>query len=257
MTSLSVGALEHRGGNVGHLGARRNRRGRHALKHLRGHDDRLAAMAGGAQKLLLQAGHLLQRQLDAEVAPGNHNAVGQVEDVSHGIAAGRAHLDLRHDPARPWTIAFTSRMSWARCTKETAIQSTPASRAASQSSWSLVVSEPSGRIASGRLTLRLDRMPPVTVTATRRPGVTDKIRKFAIVDQKRVAGFRRRVNFGVQEADALRVSGGVICVEHDALAALKPDLALGERADAKFRALQIGQNRDGAVSPTSSRRDAT
>ena len=55
--------------------------------------------------------------------------------------------------------------------------------------------------------------------------------------QKRVARLRRRVNLGMQEADALGVAGGVIGVEDDALTALKPDLALGERADAKLRAL--------------------
>src|SRR5262249_50819993 len=36
-------------------------------------------------------------------------------------------------------------------------------------------------------------------------------------------------------------------VEHDALAALEPHLALGERADTQLRALEIGQNGDRAI----------
>ncbi len=48
----------------------------HAFQHLRRDDDRLTGGAGLARDLLLQAGHLLDRHLDAEIAARNHEAVG-------------------------------------------------------------------------------------------------------------------------------------------------------------------------------------
>ena len=71
--------------------------------------------------------------------------------------------------------------------------------------------------------------------------------ELAVVDQKRMARFRSRVNLGVQEANAFCVSWGVICVEDHALPALKLDLPFGKRADPKLGTLEIRQDSDGAV----------
>ena len=93
-----VGAFEHGGGDIGHLGAGRNRRSGHAFEHLRRHDNGFAAISCRAQKLLLDARDLLQRKFDAEVAARHHNAVGNVEDVVHRGNRG-APFDLRHQPS--------------------------------------------------------------------------------------------------------------------------------------------------------------
>ena len=74
--------------------------------------------------------------------------------------------------ARPRTIFFTSAISSARCTKETAIQSTPSSRAASRSERSFSVMAETGISVSGRLTpLRLEMRPATSTMATARLGL--------------------------------------------------------------------------------------
>ena len=72
-----VGAVEDRGRDVGHLGAGRHRARDHAFEHLRRHHHRLAGAARGAGDLLLDARHLLQRHLHAEIAARHHQRVGR------------------------------------------------------------------------------------------------------------------------------------------------------------------------------------
>ena len=108
-----VGAFEDRGRDVGHLGARRHRIGDHRFQHLRRDHHRLAGAARGARDLLLDAGHFLERHLDAEIAARDHQRVGEVHDLGearhrlrlldlghHGRAAARDLLGLR-DVLRP------------------------------------------------------------------------------------------------------------------------------------------------------------
>ena len=79
---------------------------------------------------------------------------------------------LASTSARPRTIFLTSAMSSARCTKETATQSTPSLSAASRSARSLGVIADTGISVSGRLTpLRFDTLPATSTRATARPGV--------------------------------------------------------------------------------------
>ena len=85
-----VGALEDGGGDVGDLGAGRHRRGDHRFQHLGRDDHRLAGAAGGAGDLLLDAGHALERHLDAEVAARDHQRVGLFDD--RGEALDRLRL---------------------------------------------------------------------------------------------------------------------------------------------------------------------
>ena len=90
-----VGALEDRGGDVGNFGARRHRARDHRFQHLRRDHDRLAGAAAGARHLLLHAGHLLERHLDAEIAARHHQRVGQFENVVEPRHRLRL-LDLGH-----------------------------------------------------------------------------------------------------------------------------------------------------------------
>ena len=91
-----VGAFEDGGRDVRDLGAGRHRRGDHRFQHLRGDDHRLAGAAGGAGDLLLDAGHLLERHLDAEVAAGDHQRVGELDDRGEALDRLRL-LDLGQD----------------------------------------------------------------------------------------------------------------------------------------------------------------
>ena len=71
-------------------------RGDHRLEHLGGRDHRLAVGHARADDLLLDVGHVLEREAHAEVAAGDHHAVGHVEDVVE-VGDGRAGLDLGDD----------------------------------------------------------------------------------------------------------------------------------------------------------------
>src|SRR5690606_33011166 len=76
------GAVVDRVGDVGHLGAGGPPRGDHRGEHLGGRDRGLGDAAGGADHALLDHRHLGQRQLDPEVAAGDHDpAVGDAGDL--------------------------------------------------------------------------------------------------------------------------------------------------------------------------------
>ena len=83
-----VGAVEHRVGAVGGLGAGGARVVDHGLEHLGGHDDRLGPAACQFDGALLNDRHFLQRKLHAEVATGHHDGVERVDDfveLLHGL----------------------------------------------------------------------------------------------------------------------------------------------------------------------------
>ena len=75
-----VGAVVDRVGDVGGLGAGGPRILDHRFQHLRRGDDRLAILRGAADDVLLDRGHLLRRDFDAEIAARDHDAVGDFED---------------------------------------------------------------------------------------------------------------------------------------------------------------------------------
>ena len=91
-----IGAVEDRVGDVAGLGAGRARGDDHRLEHLGRHDRRHAEVEGAPNELLLDDRHLLERQLDAEVAPGDHHRVGGPGDVVEVVDGGTG-LDLGHD----------------------------------------------------------------------------------------------------------------------------------------------------------------
>ena len=68
-------------GHVARLGPRGRLLGDHRFEHLRGGNHRYAAVIGVLNDAFLEHRHLLGRQLDAQVAAGNHYRVGHVQDL--------------------------------------------------------------------------------------------------------------------------------------------------------------------------------
>ena len=75
-----IRALEHGGGDVGNLRARRRGRIDHGFQHLRGDDHGLSRPPRRARDLLLAAGHRFQRQLHAQIAARHHQRIGQFQN---------------------------------------------------------------------------------------------------------------------------------------------------------------------------------
>jgi hypothetical protein len=98
-----VRAVEDRVGDVGHLRARRARRGDHRVEHLRGGDRGPREGAGQGEDLLLDDRHLLDAHLDPEVAAGDHHAVRGAHDLL-GAGHGLRLLDLG-DERQPGVLA--------------------------------------------------------------------------------------------------------------------------------------------------------
>ena len=90
-----VGAVVDRVGDVGHLGPGRPPGVDHRGEHLGRGDRRLRALAGFADHPLLDDRHLRQRQLDAEVAAGDHDPAARRADDLGDVVGGLALLDLR------------------------------------------------------------------------------------------------------------------------------------------------------------------
>ncbi|MNL42089.1 hypothetical protein D3C87_1645270 [compost metagenome] len=92
--------------------------------------------------------------------------------ISPMLSSALGFSILAISQARPPTRARRSSISLARCTNDSAIQSTPSDRPNSRSAMSLVVSGLSGRMVSGTLTpLRALNMPPVTTRVSIWDGV--------------------------------------------------------------------------------------
>ena len=103
-----VGPVEDGVGDVGGLGAGRPRVRDHRLEHLGGHDDRLVALAGGLDGPLLHQRHLLERQLHAEVAARDHDAVERLDDrleVLHRLGLLELGDDRDADVLLPHDVA--------------------------------------------------------------------------------------------------------------------------------------------------------
>ena len=92
----AVGAVVDGVGDVGDLGARGARVALHGVEHLRGRDDGLVVLVALADDRLLDVRDLGGRDLHAQVAAGDHAAVGLVEDLVEVLHAERA-LDLGED----------------------------------------------------------------------------------------------------------------------------------------------------------------
>ena len=107
--------------------------------------------------------------------------------------------------ARPRAIFFASAMSSGRWMNESAIQSTPASSAASRSERSFAAIAENGIVVSGRLTpLRADSLPPTSTRGddARPVGLERDEAHLAVVEQQRVTGLERREDFGMRQLHA-------------------------------------------------------
>ena len=71
----------------------------HGLEHLGRSDDARTEQAAGRDELLLDGGQLCERNLHAEVAARDHDALAHAADVFNVVNA-RAVLDLRDDVDR-------------------------------------------------------------------------------------------------------------------------------------------------------------
>ena len=95
-----VGALIDGVGHIRRLGPRRGRRTGHGFQHLCRDDGGHAALAGGAQDLLLRHRHFLRLHLHAQVTARDHDPVAVVEDALQ-IVQGLGLLDLGHAGGAP------------------------------------------------------------------------------------------------------------------------------------------------------------
>ena len=189
-----VGAVEDRVGDVGGLRAGRPGVLHHRLQHLRGHDHRLAGLAAHLDRRLLHDRHLLERQLHAQVAAGDHHAVERLDDpreVLHRLGL----LDLGQD-RDPSTDLVHDRVHVvdvvARCARTTgSTMSTPIRRAQRRSSLSLSDSAGTLTATPGEVDALVVADRPTLDHAGAHAGaddVDDLELDLAVVDQDGVAG---------------------------------------------------------------------
>ena len=158
-----VGAVVDRVGDVGHLGPGRPPRGHHRGQHLGRRDRRLRALAGGADQTFLDDRHLGQRQLDPEVAAGDHDPAGRGLDDLLGVLGGLPLLDLRDqrdvgvERAQPLRRRARGRRRWrrrrpraGRCRARPRTRPSPGRRRSSPARSRRGRSSPCGRRASRR-----------------------------------------------------------------------------------------------------------
>ena len=91
-----IGAVEDGVGDVGRLGPRRPSRMLHAVEHLGGDDHRLLKALANADDPLLHHRHRGNVDLHPQIAAGDHDDVGSLDDRFHGVDR-LALLDLGHD----------------------------------------------------------------------------------------------------------------------------------------------------------------
>ncbi len=75
-----IAAVENGIGHVAGFGACGPRVFDHRLKHLGGRDHRLAPLGGAADHMLLNDWNFFRRHFHAQIAAGDHHAIGSFED---------------------------------------------------------------------------------------------------------------------------------------------------------------------------------
>ena len=83
-----IGAVPDGVGDIGGLGAGRTLALDHRLEHLSGDDDRQQGASGGFDDLSLEHGHFGRANFDAQVAAGDHDAVGDGDDLLQVVDGG-------------------------------------------------------------------------------------------------------------------------------------------------------------------------
>ncbi len=241
-----VGAVVDRVGDVGHFGAGRLRALDHRFEHLRGDDHRLAEAARGEHDALLQRGHFLRVQLDAEVAAGDHYSVCEIENFGEP-RHGHRLLDLGAE--RALAVHQLARFGDVVGTLDEA-EADPVG----------AVLEREGEVAAVLLGQRGDRHLGVghvdALLVGNDPadlgGADDRLgtRAFdpqadlAVVDQQPLAFRQHGEQLGMRQEHSRFVARRLVTVEREAAAVGNPRLAALERADAQLGALQVAQDRD-------------
>ena len=189
-----VGPVEDRVRHVGRLGAGRPRGGDHRLEHLGRHDHRLRPAPGRGDDPLLDQRHLFERQLDSEIAAGDHEAVERVDDLVEIVHRLRL-LDLGddRDPATHLVHDLVDEIGVARAADERQARPCrrPACSAQRRSSMSFSLMAGTLTATPGRLMpLLLLTSPPTTTRVTTSVlGHLGRLQQQpAVVDQDRVAG---------------------------------------------------------------------
>ena len=95
----NIAAVENRVGNVAGLGTSCTVAVNHTFQHLRSRDNRLARLVTARDNILLYQRYILGRYLYAQVASGNHNAVGYADNFIDMLYTGLI-LDFGNNPDR-------------------------------------------------------------------------------------------------------------------------------------------------------------
>ena len=93
----NVAAVKNRVGNVAGLGTGCTIAVNHAFQHLRSRNNRLARLVAARDNILLYQRYILGRYLYAQVASGNHNAVGYADNFIDMLHTGLI-LDFGNNP---------------------------------------------------------------------------------------------------------------------------------------------------------------
>ena len=164
---------------------------------------------------------------------------------SRPSAAGFSSLTMI--PAALPTSLRPSATSSGRCTKDSAIQSAPCASAKDRSARSFSVIAEIGSTACGRLTpLWFDSVPPTTISVSAKSAPQSVIlsRILPSSTKRSVPGWMRVEDLGMRQRGAVPVAGRRIEIEAERVAGSDLDLAVGEIAEPKLWALQIGENTD-------------
>ena len=95
----NVAAVENRVGNVAGFGTGCTIAVNHAFQHLRSRNNRLARLIAARNDILLYQRYILGRNLYAQIASGNHNAVGYADNFIDMLHTGLI-LDFGNNPDR-------------------------------------------------------------------------------------------------------------------------------------------------------------
>jgi hypothetical protein len=206
----------------------------------------LPALRAGAGELLLDARHRFERHFHAEIATGNHERIGQFDDLVDAFERLRL-LDLRHqtDPATR-DLAHLGEIFRPLDEGQRHPVDILTASTASRSLRSFSVSAPTPSVVSGRLTpFRSEILVPLTTLQTIEVRlIRGKQLQPAIVDQKPVSGLNGLENFRMRKIDPVHIAREILVIKREGLARLQRHRAFGKLADPQFRPLKVCQDAD-------------
>ena len=245
---IGIGTFIDRRRDVRHFGTGRDRRGDHRFEHLRRDHDRLAGAPAGAGDLLLDARNLLQRHFHAEIAAGDHQRIRNLDDLGEALH-GLGLLDLRHDAGTAGCdLAHLGDV--VRTLHEGKGDPVDLGRKRGVEIGAVLGGQRAGAdrrigdgdaLAVGQAGADLDRRQ--RRRAIGRDG-DDAQAHLAVVDEEAVTRLERLEDFGVRKEDAAGRSRCRVGIEREGLADGNLDRLVGEGAEAKLRALQVGEDAD-------------